>query len=182
MSSQREARSGEQPVLPTRKEASKSQIYSAGFTEQKYFSSNRQSNQHHSLSSRKRSHYTDYAIVNQCGGQHVIQLNGRNTSRSVIQSKVKPSLYRPEQTLRVPQEWGSQISTRSGHEVGRVVRPAHLPHLSPRKYFWYLFMLRSCVNLRAIVRKEGLYQWKIPMTRSGMEPVLSQQTALRVPM
>jgi hypothetical protein len=39
--------------------------------------------------------YTDHAIANQCDGQHVKRLNGRKISRSVIQSKVNPSLYRP---------------------------------------------------------------------------------------
>ena len=82
---------------------------------------------------------------------------------------VKQSLYRPGQTQRIPGGWGSQISRQSAHKDGQVFRPTHRPPLptgnTPCTHF-----CRGWVNPRAIVRPEGLCQWKIPMTTSGIEP------------
>ena len=58
---------------------------------------------------------------------------------------------------RVPGSWGSLISRRG-------CSPKYQQLLRPRKYSWYSFLLE------AIVRQEGLCQWKIPMTPSGIEP------------
>jgi hypothetical protein len=57
--------------------------------------------------------------------------------------------------------WRSQISRQSAHEGGKVVSPTHRPPL--------LNSVRGWVDSRAIVRPEGLCQWKIPMTSSGIE-------------
>jgi hypothetical protein len=81
--------------------------------------------------------------------------------------KKKQSHYRPGQTLRVPGGWGSQISRKSAQEVGRVVSPTHRPPLPARNIPGTHFC--SWVNPRAIVRPEGLCQWKITMTPSGIE-------------
>ena len=79
--------------------------------------------------------------------------------------KVKQSHYRPGQALRVPGVWGSQILWQAAHKGGKVVSPTHRPPLP-----LILIFVRGWVNPRVTVRLEGLRQWKIPMTPSGIEP------------
>jgi len=81
----------------------------------------------------------------------------------------KQSHYRLRQALRVPGCWGSQISRLSAHEGGKFVSPKHRPPLLPKKYSWYSVLLGAEKTPRAIVRLEGLCQWKIAMTLSGIE-------------
>jgi hypothetical protein len=86
----------------------------------------------------------------------------------------KHSHYRPWQALRVSARWGSQISRELEHESGKVVSPMYRPPLPPRNYSWYSFLF----NPRATLCPEGLCQWKIPVTPSGIKPATSQHSTL----
>jgi hypothetical protein len=87
-----------------------------------------------------------------------------------VKLKIKHSLYRPGQDVRITAGWGSQISRHSAQYSGKVVSPKHRSFLtpSPRKKFLVLIFVRCWVDLRDMVRKEGLCQ--IPVTPSGIEP------------
>jgi hypothetical protein len=91
------------------------------------------------------------------------------TNNTHAKVKIKQSLYIPGQAMRFPGGSGPQISWQIEREGGKVVSPTNRPTLPPQKIFLVLSRVRGWVNLRAIVRTEWLYQWKCPMTPSGIE-------------
>ena len=77
-----------------------------------------------------------------------------NTKFSAVSIKIKQSLYRPGQALRIPGDWGSQISKRSPHEGGKFVSPTLQPPLIPQIIFLVPISVKGWVDPRTIVRLE----------------------------
>ena len=59
------------------------------------------------------------------------------------------------------------MSRQSTHECGKVISPNHRTPI-PKEVIQVLVPVRGWVS--SIVRLEGLCQWKIPVTPSGIEP------------
>jgi hypothetical protein len=93
----------------------------------------------------------------------------------LVEVKVKQSHYRPGQAQRVLGGWDSKISRQSAHDGGKAVRPYapadFTPPSPPQEVFLVLISVRDWVDPRAIMRPEGLNQWRTPVTQSGIEPM-----------
>jgi len=84
-------------------------------------------------------------------------------------NKLNECMYGTVQAQRLPGGSRSQISRPSTYELAKIVNPNYRSLLPPRKYPWYSFLLDAESAPRSIQRPEGLRQWKITVTPSGIE-------------
>jgi len=101
-----------------------------------------------------------------CHGKSILKIRRsdiqfqHSTQASCPHVKVKESRNRPGVSQRVPRGLGSQISWLSAREDGEVVSlTQRLPFLPGM--FLVLIFTRGWVDLRAMVRSEGICHWRI---------------------
>jgi hypothetical protein len=85
-----------------------------------------------------------------------------------VKVKVKQSHYRPGQAQKF-QELGAPIFQDNRHIQLVRLSALRTGRLCPQEIFLVAISVRAWVDPRAIVRPEGLCQWKIPVTPSGIE-------------
>ena len=84
-----------------------------------------------------------------------------NSKSNPIAGLDRPWGFQEVQAPRFQDNWHMKVVRLSALRTGR---------LYPQKIYLVLISVRGWVNPWAIVRSEGLCQWKIPMTPSGIEP------------
>jgi hypothetical protein len=90
-------------------------------------------------------------------------------------NRILSLLYNAHQSNGYTGQTGSYGSRRlrhpdfqSAHEGGKVVSPTYQLLFTPQKVFLVLISATDWVEPRVIVQPEGLSQWKIPVTPSGI--------------
>ena len=101
----------------------------------------------------------------------------QSSMRDKLKVKAVPLQTRGAQ--RVPGSWGSQITWQWPRMVVRL-SALRTGRFYPQKILLELISVRGWVDPRAIVRSEGLCQWKIPMKPSGIEPATFRFVAQRL--
>ena len=72
-----------------------------------------------------------------------------------VQASERPRWFQEIQAPRFPDNWHMKVVRSSAALIGR---------LYPQNIFLVLISVRGWVDPRALLRPEGLCQWKIPMT------------------